>query len=418
MNARHFSLRPFALHIVAAIVACGTSPLATPQGGNTLWVANDGVDSVRCGNRAFPCRSISQAMENAANGDTIAVGAGLYGDLNGDGDFKDAGEEHLADSSVGGTCIVCVTKSLTILSLHGAGITVIDAANGKRPDPTSQSGIVAAVVAIDTDTVTFGGPNSGFTVTGSANVGIAVHAVTNVRLTGNAARGNGGAGFRIQASDSTQGEDAIVGNLATGNAAGFVISRDETRNLKELMYVSGNTAAGNSADGFTLSGCCIQFELIANTASNNGVGIRLDGVGFLIQNNTVTANQHQGIHVSTGLGGSGLAILGNTIVGNRGPGIQLNPDAQGNTIERNNIFGNWGTEIVDGPNPGGTANCGVVNTGFAQLPPSRIDATNNFWGSPSGPGKDPADNAGPGCDFNGGTTIVKPFATTLFPINP
>ena len=46
------------------------------------------------------------------------------------------------------------------------------------------------------------------------------------------------------------------------------------------------------------------------------------------------------------------------------------------------------------------------------------DATNNYWGSPSGPGPDPADNAGKSCDFFQSTTVVKPFAAAAFGISP
>jgi hypothetical protein len=46
------------------------------------------------------------------------------------------------------------------------------------------------------------------------------------------------------------------------------------------------------------------------------------------------------------------------------------------------------------------------------------DATNNYWGSPSGPGRDPADNGGKECDFNRAITTVKPFAKDLFDILP
>jgi hypothetical protein len=60
------------------------------------------------------------------------------------------------------------------------------------------------------------------------------------------------------------------------------------------------------------------------------------------------------------------------------------------------------------------SNCGIVNIEV----PDPVDVTNNYWGSPTGPGPDPADNAGKGCDFLNGKTIVKPFATTLFAIRP
>jgi hypothetical protein len=60
-----------------------------------------------------------------------------------------------------------------------------------------------------------------------------------------------------------------------------------------------------------------------------------------------------------------------------------------------------------------------VNTGFTEgVAPEATDATNNHWGSPSGPGPDPADTAAKPCDFFQGTTVVKPFATVPFGIAP
>ena len=63
---------------------------------NTLSVANNGLDSATCGSSAAPCRSISQAIANASEGDTIVVGPGRYGDLNGNRIFGEVGEETAA----------------------------------------------------------------------------------------------------------------------------------------------------------------------------------------------------------------------------------------------------------------------------------------------------------------------------------
>ena len=41
-----------------------------------LYVENNGVDSASCGAVTQPCRSISQAITNASDGDTVTVGPG------------------------------------------------------------------------------------------------------------------------------------------------------------------------------------------------------------------------------------------------------------------------------------------------------------------------------------------------------
>ena len=63
--------------------------------------------------------------------------------------------------------------------------------------------------------------------------------------------------------------------------------------------------------------------------------------------------------------------------------------------------------------PNQAENCGVLNeSGAVQI------AKGNFWGAATGPGRDPADKAGPnsGCDI-AGETVVVPFATRLFTTN-
>jgi hypothetical protein len=90
----------------------------------TLNVANNGMDSDTCGAASTPCRSISQALANATDGDTVVVGPGRYGDLNGDGVLGGPGEESGPAACL---CMIEVNKSLTLKSRDGAGVTVLDA---------------------------------------------------------------------------------------------------------------------------------------------------------------------------------------------------------------------------------------------------------------------------------------------------
>jgi len=74
--------------------------------------------------------SISQAMENASAGDIISVGAGIYGNISGDGSFTHPGDEHpqlVVRPRRTGTdgCIICISNPLKVLSLHGASATII-----------------------------------------------------------------------------------------------------------------------------------------------------------------------------------------------------------------------------------------------------------------------------------------------------
>jgi hypothetical protein len=321
----------------ACVAAIG---LLTPLGalaGTTWWVTNQGLDSASCGSRDRPCRSISAAIDKAVNGDVIEVGAGSYGDLNGDGAFTAPGEEHYSTSYSGRSCIVCISKDIKLLSLHGAEDTIIDAGNNRRSNPADSSGRVDDVVALLTSGITLGTTGGGFTVAGSGGNGVHVDFnSTGVKVIGNTARGNAGSGFAVDVVDESVpvpfpvpiSQYTFDGNTATANGTGFSVSHDETHPIPERLAFTGNVATGNTS----------------------------------------------------------------------------------NSIRNNNIYGNRGV--------GSTANCGIVNSGFESAAPTPTLATNNYWGSTSGPGADPADNAGKGCDFNQGTTVIKPFATTAYGISP
>src|SRR3989304_4802764 len=107
-----------ALLLVGAGLVIG-GPGATAEAA-TLHVRNNGQDSGTCGAAASPCRSISQAIANAVAGDTLMVGPGRYGDLDGDGNFTSPGEEAAEDGS-GCFCMIKVDKALTIGSRARAG---------------------------------------------------------------------------------------------------------------------------------------------------------------------------------------------------------------------------------------------------------------------------------------------------------
>ena len=123
----HYAFKLFSIFIAAlsaAIVMCGVASATSA----TLRVTNDGADSATCGAPTKPCRTVSQAIENAADGDSIEVGAGLYGNVSGDPNFGGPGDEHAQmglDPSQG--CIICINKGVHIYSLHGAAVTIIQA---------------------------------------------------------------------------------------------------------------------------------------------------------------------------------------------------------------------------------------------------------------------------------------------------
>ena len=410
------------LSISSAALGAVLMTVGVASGSATLRVANDGADSATCGAPNNPCRSISQAIENAADGDSIEVGAGHYGNVSGDPNFAGPGDEHpQADSG----CIVCITKALSIFSLHGAAVTIIESI----PTPN-----LISTVGILHDGVTFGQAGGGFTVTGGnvqgivldqdasgGEYGIAVqHKVT---IAGNVDLGDAygfafnGAGFldrpcpvpscmstaQVIFSDNESINNAVSGfsvyvntyhaqitlqsNLAQGGATGFFVSP------------GGQDEAGDSFGAGNVA-------LVGNVSVHNAVGFIATAPGKLAAN-TAAGNAQAGFLLVPG----GGQFQDNSAIGNAGPGAILQfsidvGDTQGNrkfqSFTQNDFYGNDRNRPAlnvsvgpfQAPNPGPSAHCGVLNMGALATvvgpnaggtPPTiSFAASGNFWGSAQG----------------------------------
>jgi hypothetical protein len=418
----------------------------------TFSVTNYGMDSSTCGSSAHPCRSISQAIENASDHDTIWVGAGHYGDLNGDGNFADPGDEHATAD-----CVICVTKSLHIYSFNGAAVTIID---------SGPSGGSPATVRLTADGTIFGAVGHGFTITGGNTIGVLVDRALAVALTADiVVAGNidlkDGTGFVInglgeplprcppefpqQCTFKPNAQVLLQGNQAIGSGIGFsaIQNYDPPDHIKFVMQ--GNLALGTGS-GFVAHGghaeyLCPPFETcfsapvatyLNNVAVDGDVGFSLPYTGP-VKGNTASRNSQAGFLLET----TGTVFTQNSAIGNAGPGVIVAPGGGKPEVTDqfygNNFFGNdrnrpqiiisdGGLNIPLGP----SKHCGVVNVGailFLEQPgpppvppqpplPETLQAPNNFWGSASGPQQNgQGDAAGGVCDFNGGITIAKPVLT-------
>jgi len=427
----------------------------------TLSVTNDGVDSATCGSSAAPCRSISQGIENALDGDTIEVGAGLYGDISGNSDFSGPGDEHPQKTGPGGRfgCIVCITKALHIFSVHGAAVTIIA---GIPSTPFT------ANVMILHDGVLFGRAGGGFTLTGGnvnglffdqdmagTDFGILLkHNITvagnidlgdqngfvftglefmddpcpvpaceptaQIMFTGNAAINNAGSGFSVTVNAYNGGAITLQGNFASGAGTGF------------LVAAGFQNEAGDAFNAGIVS-------MLENVAVNNGLGFSAGLAGTTV-GNTAVNNSQAGFLVVP----NNSLFQNNSAIGNGGPGaiVQFSMDgldtqglAHFRSFTQNNFYGNdrnrpvlslGAANFSNGLplyNPGPGAHCGVLNLGALAAtvgpqsggtPPTiHLTATGNFWGSTAGPlPTGGGDAAGGACDQNGGVTLAKPFAAT------
>jgi len=361
--------------------------------GATLHVAVNGMDDKSCGKRSNPCRSITQAINVAREGDTILVGPGRYGDadvvatLTGPGDERpDAGLE----------CMICIDKRVRVLSTNGPELTSIQEA-----DIT-----VGALVLIRANGVTFGERDRGFTIYGRANrvpgqegaaVGIAVDGASDVRVEGNVVTAVTGAAIRL---DGKNGPIRASRNLAINNQGpGFIV----TGTNAGRVWLLRNRAVANRGEGFRIEGPHLVVANVANTNLLDGYVISGSGGEYF---HDVSLNH---------LGGDGFRVEGSnhlfTRIGSHGNffGIRF-VSGEGNEVHGSNIYGNRGNEGRR------QMRCGVLNASR-----NIVVATGNYWGARTGPGEYPADQAGkvPECDVQEGSkTVFEPFAREPFMVIP
>jgi hypothetical protein len=447
------------------LAVCAYVALAAPAASAaTLRTSNLGTDSSTCGASASPCRSISQAIVNASDGDTIWVGPGHYGDVNGDGNFTgpgdeqpdpNGGEENLPSGPFG--CIVCITKALHIYSTDGAALTFIEANASTGSNST---------VMILRDGGDFGAPDHGFTITGGNTYGVTIapyyggstYSVSqNMTIKGNVDIGDG-EGFYIQGLGWKQicpspfcqftARILVASNRAINNTTGFDVSPNYWAGRAGQFVVRDNEALGDVTGFRVFPGiqdypfqdfAARNVQLINNIAAHGGTGFYADVPG-LVSYNTALDNSQSGFTVTPGgasfnfnaaISNGGPGIIVN--LSNSGPGVILDPADVFSTFSGNNFFGNdrRRTQLFPGLglylsawNPGPSAHCGVLNlgpmaaiygpAGTSPVPATQLQAANNYWGSSKGPSSSgPGDNAGGVCDQNNSTTITKPFSPTI-----
>jgi hypothetical protein len=333
------------------------------RAGTTWYVGNDGDDASfpSCGTKILPCRSVGQAISLAAAGDTIIVGPGIYGDLDGSGTLGDFPGE---DAGTGGcNCMINVDKQLTILSRDGAHLTVLDA-----------GGLRGRAVNIQVSATVFGKPSKGFTLR------------------------NGGTGIGLFTDPAVQ-KVKVQGNIAASNSTGF--------------NISGNGAGGNSVQaldnvavlngvGFFLGGNVNILQ--ANRALFNNEGFVIGGDAHKVKKNIGADNSLAGFEIDVQAGAlhpvadfSGNAAIAN---GNRGievvaaPGLGANAPAV--VIKSTNMYGNG-----DAVN-----NCGLVVINGDATNSVTVTAAKNFWGAATGIGINPADSAGGPCTTTAGGAVT------------
>jgi hypothetical protein len=356
-----------------------TLPLAA-LAGNTIHVANNGLDLPGCGTEAGPCRSISAGIAAAADGDTVLVRPGKYGDLDGDDALGGPGEE---TGNYSGT--LYVNKPVRVISTAGAGATVIQGVSS-RP----------IVAYLEVTGIQFGERGAGFTLTGAASFGISNNNMSYGKISGNIAHGQAAGIFVV----STGGQVEISHNTVFNNAA-IGIFGGTAGGTTGSTFIHHNTVTGvGSSTGIVISEIGAH-RVVANSVSRNYIGLQV-GVGpSRVAQNVITDNQQAIAYAGTCLGCATPAgtplITRNSLIGNRSTALWVSHLAEYPiALRQNNLFGNG-------------SGCAISTSTTVA-----IDARQNFWGTSSGPGFTAPSNGV--CSTN---DVVRstPFATAEIELN-
>ena len=314
-------------------IALASGLLSAAAGAAKLHVENHGVDGPSCGTQPAPCRSISQGVLNAAEGDTILVGPGFYGDLDGDGALGGVGEEGPAAATC--DCLVLVDKRVSIRSTGGAAATLL-----------LHPSLPIHAFRLSANGSSVGRRSGGFTIAGPGGTGLFLEG-EGVEVAGNWLAGE------------------VV--TANGNEAGL---SDNRVFGGEGIYAIGS-GAHLARNAVLLAG---QGYVLGLTDAGLPLGAprRLE--------RSVAVGNLVGAVVDPGVGPTELercALIGNSL---GGVYVNVNEDT---TASRLSLFGN-GAASAATPEP---------NCGFAAA--IEVPAPRSFWGSPAGPGPDAADAACP-----------------------
>lgn len=228
--------------------------------------------------------------------------------------------------------------------------------------------------------------------------------VRNVTMSNSEATSNDDHGLAIASNDDmisvSAAQNAFDSNDRNNDGIGAGVMFDSKQDMEKVSIK--NNASSGSRRGIHLdikgaNGRDITIE--ANTASNNAEeGILIAASDDLdstkILNNTLIGNNFA-ISINVTDRGSGVEVKNNTVHGRSGTGIVLNSTGvtiTGNEI-RNNDVGIDADKATDNHvnqnNIVGNRQWGVDASGLG--PGEILDAKNNWWGQPSGPG-----GAGPG----------------------
>ena len=186
-------------------------------------------------------------------------------------------------------------ENLTIRSMDGAGVTIINAGGAENGVKIVENG------------VTF----KGFTVEND-NYGIWLDQADNNTIENNICRDTPGDGIHLESSD----KNTISNNTCENNSRGIYLNGSSNNTL------NNNTCENNSRGIYLYDSSNTTIE--NNLIDNNGHGIYIDGAASfaVIRFNDITNNTtvDSGIHIASGVDATRIVVNYNNIVGNTAEG--------------------------------------------------------------------------------------------------
>jgi hypothetical protein len=367
-----------------------------------------------------------QAIESQGDPTQGGIGAGAAGptvEVNDNGD----GIAHVTDN--GDISNIKVTN-VDASNNGGAGLRLESDATGKNAatnigDPASlnRAGDIDQV-AIKDSAFNFNGDRAAL---GSGN-GISIRTATdgsirNVTIDPTEASSNNDHGAFVSAARNVS--SVLVENSTFNNndrnrdTVGDGVQVTANEDLSQIT-VRGTTANGNYG-GIRIGAAGRQIAqnvLVENCTANDNVkeGVSLfagrDLISGAVKNSKLSGNGI-GVYIEAVQRGTDLSVTDNKIVGRNGTGVGIQLKATNTTISKNDIRTNE-TGILVQKAAGSKANNNNIarNEKFgvdasALAPGEEFDATNNWWGEPSGPKA--ADNPGGIGDRVSQKVKYKPF---------